>query len=37
MEDETMTIPWRHDVDRVLAEAKGMDKPILFDFTAALM
>lgn len=32
-----MTIPWRDDADRALAEAKESRKPLLLDFTAAPM
>jgi hypothetical protein len=32
-----MKIQWRHDVDRVLADAKSQHKPILLDFSAAPM
>jgi hypothetical protein len=32
-----MQIEWRHDVDRVLDEAKSRGRPVLIDFTAAPM
>jgi hypothetical protein len=32
-----MEIKFRHDVDAVLAEAKGQNKPVLLDFSAAPM
>jgi hypothetical protein len=32
-----MEINFRHDVDRVLEEAKKQSKPILLDFSAAPM
>lgn len=32
-----MNIAWRHDIDRVLADAKASHKPILLDFSAAPM
>ena len=32
-----MTIPWRHDVDRLLEEAKAGNRPVLLDFSAAPM
>lgn len=32
-----MKITWRHDVDRVLEEAKEQQRPVLLDFTAAPM
>jgi hypothetical protein len=32
-----MTIPWRHDVDKVLSEAKARNLPMLLDFSAAPM
>jgi hypothetical protein len=30
-----MQIQWRHDIDRVLADAKSRQKPVLLDFSAA--
>jgi len=32
-----MPINFRHDVDRVLEEAKNQTKPVLLDFSAAPM
>ena len=32
-----MEIPWRHEVDGVLEEAKAAKKPVLLDFSAAPM
>jgi len=32
-----MNIPWRHDVDDVLGEARAQQKPVLLDFSAAPM
>jgi hypothetical protein len=32
-----MTIPFRHDVDAVLREAKAGERPVLLDFSAAPM
>ncbi len=32
-----MEIAWRHDVDRVLDEAKGARRPVLLYFSAAPM
>lgn len=32
-----MEIRFRHDVDKVLKEAKDQNKPVLFDFSAAPM
>jgi hypothetical protein len=32
-----MSIPWRDDADKALAEAKQTGKPLLLDFTAAPM
>ncbi len=32
-----MEINFRHDVDKVLAEAKQQQKPVLLDFSAAPM
>jgi hypothetical protein len=32
-----LAIKFRHDVDRVLEEAKKQNKPILLDFSAAPM
>ncbi len=32
-----MSINFRHDVDRVLEEAKNQNKPVLLDFSAAPM
>ena len=32
-----MQIQWRRDVDRVLADAKSQQKPVLLDFSAAPM
>jgi hypothetical protein len=32
-----MEIAWRHDVDRVLDEAKSQHRPVLLDFSAAPM
>jgi hypothetical protein len=32
-----MTIDFRHDVDRVLTDAKAQQKPVLLDFSAAPM
>ncbi len=28
-------IQWQRDIDAALAQAKGEDKPVLIDFTAA--
>ena len=33
----TMEIQFRHDVDRVLEEAKEQKKPVILDFSAAPM
>jgi hypothetical protein len=30
-----MQIQWRHDVDKVLEEAKAQRRPVLLDFSAA--
>ena len=32
-----MNIAWRHDIDRVLADAKAQKKNVLLDFSAAPM
>jgi hypothetical protein len=32
-----VSITWRHDLDKVLGEAKSGQKPILLDFSAAPM
>ena len=32
-----MAIAWRHDVDRVLDEARTQRRPVLLDFSAAPM
>jgi hypothetical protein len=32
-----MEINWRHDVDRVLEDARTQQKPVLLDFSAAPM
>jgi hypothetical protein len=32
-----MKINWRHDVDRVLEDARAQQKPVLLDFSAAPM
>jgi hypothetical protein len=32
-----MNIAWRHDIDRVLADARSAQRPILLDFSAAPM
>lgn len=32
-----MKIDWRHDIDRVLADAKAQNKNVLLDFSAAPM
>ena len=32
-----MEINFRHDVDQVLKDAKARQKPVLLDFSAALM
>jgi hypothetical protein len=32
-----MEISWRHDIDRVLSEARSRQKPVLLDFSAAPM
>jgi hypothetical protein len=32
-----MEINWRHDVDRVLEDARTQRKPVLLDFSAAPM
>ena len=32
-----MQITWRHDIDKVLGEAKAEHRPVLLDFTAAPM
>jgi hypothetical protein len=32
-----MAINWRHDIDRVLEEAREQRKPVLLDFSAAPM
>jgi hypothetical protein len=32
-----MNIDWRHDIERVLADAKAQHKPVLLDFSAAPM
>jgi hypothetical protein len=32
-----MEINWRHDIDRVLSEAKEQNRPVLLDFSAAPM
>ncbi len=32
-----MEIAWRHDVERVLDEAKAQNRPVLLDFSAAPM
>ena len=32
-----MGIKWRHDIDRVLNEAKEQKRPVLLDFSAAPM
>jgi hypothetical protein len=33
----TMEINWRHDIEKVLADAGASGKPVLFDFSAAPM
>jgi len=33
----TRTIPWLHDPDQALAEAKRTHQPVLLDFSAAPM
>ena len=32
-----MNIDWRHDIDRVLADAKAQNRNVLLDFSAAPM
>jgi hypothetical protein len=32
-----MTIPWRHDVDQALKDAKTQNRHLLLDFSAAPM
>ncbi len=32
-----MAINWRHDIDRVLEDAREQRKPVLLDFSAAPM
>ena len=32
-----MDIKWRHDIDRVLNDAKEQKRPVLLDFSAAPM
>ena len=32
-----MKINWRHDIDRVLDDARAQQKPVLLDFSAAPM
>jgi hypothetical protein len=32
-----MEIKWRHDIDKVLNEAKAQTRPVLLDFSAAPM
>lgn len=32
-----MNIDWRHDIDRVLDDAKALNKNVLLDFSAAPM
>jgi hypothetical protein len=32
-----MAISWRHDIDRVLQDARARQKPVLLDFSAAPM
>lgn len=32
-----MNISWRHDIDRVLEEAREQRRPVLLDFSAAPM
>ena len=32
-----MEINWRHDVDKVLEEARNKRRPVLLDFSAAPM
>jgi len=32
-----MDIQWRHDIDRVLDDARTQTKPVLLDFSAAPM
>lgn len=32
-----MEITWRHDIDRVLDEARAERRPVLLDFSAAPM
>lgn len=32
-----MEIHWRHDIDRVLDDARAQGKPVLLDFSAAPM
>lgn len=32
-----MAIPWRHDIDQVLNDARAAQKPVLLDFSAAPM
>ena len=32
-----MNIDWRHDIDRVLADAKSRKRYVLLDFSAAPM
>ena len=32
-----MEIQWRHDIDRVLDDAKRQGRPVLLDFSAAPM
>jgi hypothetical protein len=32
-----MEISWRHDLDRVLQDARAQQKPVLLDFSAAPM
>ena len=37
MTQETMNITWRHDIDRVLEEARSHGRPVLLYFSAAPM
>lgn len=32
-----MAIPWRHDVEEVLEEARSQRRPVILDFSAAPM
>jgi hypothetical protein len=35
--EHPMEIHWQHDLDKALASARGANKPVLLDFSAAPM